>query len=300
MQKLLIIGFCLTTISCNEGAKEISKRSTIQSLQADNDVKGEQPTGVEDTIVDNTVQNFSGITLSTAANFEQFQDFENISLISKIDQNTIVLFGSDGFSWSYGDAAGLQDNLPRLNPSEYPERKIYTLPDDDLWMVSSTLVSKRKFVDDAEENQIVLLNFDLTKLSGNRESTRVLGITKESLILEMGNYIGLFSVINGVASAYELKAELPYENVGAIVSSGQTNDGGYWFLTSEKKFVLLKRKEQKWVWNLVEMPVTTFEDEISSMAIWLDVENKAVSGDAAILTTNSLLSISGAPIAVLN
>lgn len=298
VQKFFTLAMVIACISCNENTEEISKRSTVRVLQADDAQEEQTSSSPDTTVVNDEVESFSQINLSSVSNLDLFEDFSNISLISKIDADTIVLFINNGFSWNYNSTGGLEANLPRLNPSEFPDSTIFSLPNDDFWLVGPTTVSKRKFVEDEAENETVLLNFDLSKLTGSRDSTRVLGITKESLILEMGSYVAIFSVVDGVGSAYEVEIQIPFENSGTIVSSGQTSDRGFWFHTSENKFIFLKRDNLKWVWSLVELPVSDVGASIKSVAAWLDVDSKSASGDVAVLTPSSFFSKSGAPLIV--
>ncbi|NRA66354.1 MAG: hypothetical protein HRU19_17845 [Pseudobacteriovorax sp.] len=305
MKNLIIcIGMMAFVISCDQKSTEISKRDGQALVPSDgpisDDVVADEPQDPTGGIVTEAeTLNFSSLAVLPAANFANYptEDFASLGLISKVDKDTIVFFGPDGSSWVYG--APDQQELVALEPAinALDGRTRYVMPGGDFWIVDSQRISKRKFTEEEVENRVVMHNFDITKLSGNPEALRVLGLTRTSAIIHLETHIGVFTVVDGVASAYEFKSELPEPLTGAIVSAGQVEQGGYWFLTDAGEMAVLSLKSEIWTWTIVSLPVANSQGVVKGSAIWLSLADQGAIGDAAFLTDVSIFSVSGAPVA---
>ena len=302
--KILILLTTLTAIlACSgESTEQIDRRSSPAQGAAPSDSndlntdEGASDSGPNDSVVEDQPINFSAVTLSLAANSDQLAaDFlTGVRLTSKVDATSIVLFGSDGTSWLYASdgTSPPQEIVPIIAPPE--DRILLTMDQDDFWLVDAARVSKRKFDPEAAPGDVVLINFDLTKLSGDKTQLRILGATHESLLLFLGSHVAIFSVKDGVSSAYEFNSTLPSATGSEIISAGDMADGGYWFAT-QTEFVTLRQKDGQWVWNTVALSLST-SSAFASIAARLDFSKQAVDGDL-LLIANEVYSVSGSPIA---
>jgi hypothetical protein len=259
---------------------------------ADGEVAGP---GDDNTVVDDTVLNFSGLAFQLAARSDQLDQAyrDNLLMASKVAEGTNILFGKDGTSWIYGQEGSDQPEevLPAIAPPE--ERQLLTMDQGDFWIVGPERVSKRKMGPDMAENQIVLHNFDLTKLSGDASQLRILGATHTTLILSLGTHLAIFTVWDGLTSAYELEAKLPAGIEGDVIAAGDTTDGGFWLATADR-FALLKQVELQWHWNIADIPMDLAD--YTSLALRIDVEGQRPVGDS-VAVKEDVYSVSGAPIA---
>lgn len=275
---------------------------------SDADANPENPTdgsdggdnsGVQPTVIDDQILNFSGINFRPAAGNDLITEEQraNFLAVSKVDAQTSVIFGRDGNSWSYGPES-TAPTLIRPPISKPDDATLLSLPDGDLWMISPNRVSKRKIDPELPPTQVVLHNFDLTKLSGDVSQIRVLGATRQSLLLFMGTHIALFEVIDGVTAAYEFLAQIPGAEGEGIVAAGQLEGGGYWLATDQEKFALLRLIDNVWRWNLANVAIGSLEG-FNSLGAWVDPAAQGFVGDIVALSAGQVFSVSGAPIAVM-
>ncbi|SME97877.1 hypothetical protein [Pseudobacteriovorax antillogorgiicola] len=300
------VGILICSMSawgCNQAEQEaVDKREKVEAAVVDdeNSVVDTDSDIRQDAIVSDDVVNFSGIALQQAANSDAYaaEDFANIALVSRIDQDQTVFFGKDGFAWSYGVSGetSLVPILPKITPPS--DREMYTLDSEDFWLVDAERISKRKFLaeGEADPNQVVLHNFDITKLAGDRSQLRVIGATKTTLILHMATHLAVFAVKDGLTSAYEFEATLPTAATGTIIAAGETVQGGYWFATSDNRFALLNQSEGVWTWNVADVPINDV-GTISSLGVWLDQSTQAAVGEVVALTGTAIFSVTASPIA---
>lgn len=299
--KIATLVIALGVVACSGSSEEeIDKRpAKIASI-------GEQGAGnlepnidaIRDdgnTVVDETTVTFSGVNYQLAAGSEQLDQafYENVALVSKVSEGAVILFGRNGSSWLYG---GEEDELPRLIQPliGVPEgQQLLTMDASDFWLVSSSRASKRRFDEEVPANQIVLHNFDLSQVLGQRDKLKILGATHQSLFLHLVSHIVILSVVDGETAAYEFSAEFPGGFEGEIRAAGETTEGGYWFAT-ENRFAILNYRDQRWHWNFAEMPSNL--NDYSSLAARLDLDGQRLSGDS-VAFNGRVHSLSGAPMA---
>lgn len=298
---IILLGVCQLLSACSGSQEELIDKRSGQNALSDlgsgnqnSDAIGTSPDS--STVVDEDILNFSGISFQLAPGHEALSPefLDNIALVSMVAEDTIILFGKDGSSWHYGREADQPPTLilPLIAAPE--GRQLLTMDSDDFWMIGGERVSKRKQDPELPANQVVLHNFDLSKLSGQLDKLRILGASHTSLILHMGTHIAIFSVIDGETAAYEFSSVLPGNIEGEVLAAGDTTDGGYWLATADR-FALLRYADLKWHWKIASIPLNL--DSFSSLAARIDVEGQRLSGDS-LAVNGQIYSTSNAPIAL--
>lgn len=273
-----------TASSPTEETGELNPESASEAPSETNAIVDQEPIALTDP----NLQPASGAEF-LAENF-----FSNIQLVSKVASDTVILFGLDGRSWVYGaaDATEPTELQPVVGVPE--DGQLFTMDGDDFWMLTPSKVSKRKQQEGGDPNEVVLINFDITQLSGDPAQRKVLGVSHSSLILFGGSHIAVFEVNEGEPSAFEFKTELPPGTGSQLLAAGSLKGDGYWFAT-EQNLATLRRGDGEWVWTVAQTALMT--DGILGFAAEPDLDNRSFQGDTVIWNAEGVQSASGAPIA---
>ncbi len=285
---------CWLTLSfgCARVTEKDVNRRNAQGAEPSRSGQGTNGSG------DATVQaDLSPLVLQLAKNSElaPADFFKNISGISKIKEDQIILFGKNGKSWVYGSTP---DQPPKvLEPSVVGGEgaQLFTLPESEFWLVKADEVGRRK-AGSVEQGSITIERFSTAALQGNREKMRVLYAGVNDLILDLETSIAILSIREGQALLNQFDtSKLPVDLGGSIRAAGRGQNDSFWFAAGDQ-IAIVESKSEVFSWKKSKIPMPGFED-YTHLALWIDPAAKQVLGDSLMLQGEKIWSVSGAPLA---
>ena len=261
------------------------------------------PTQPPAKIEPKTVENIeiSGFGLFEAKNGEALdQGFvPNVALISKISASQIVIFGKDGKSWQYSSKAEAAPTAVASTVAVGPGSNLYSLPDNEFWIVSPSEVGRRKPNQVNTGANVTVERFSTSTLEGDKASLKVLFVSKDVLMLSVPTHVAIYDLREGKQSLVQIELEkAPGKLKGAVVTgAGMVEGGGFWLATPDDLYVLNPRVgSSEFNWKIASLSGKSLS-AVKSMGLWLDPSHKVPLGDVLVLRDNKFYSISGAPIA---
>lgn len=254
-------------VSCNPETEEQNKR-VLGALSSDAVAPGSN----------SIIPKLAELQLSLVDDIGSIQDY---SVASALNDQTMLLFGSTGrsLSWS-GDSKNMLE--PVISVTD--DQAMYTLGENDFWMLEKQKLTRPKSVS-SDGSQITLHTFDIALLAGDHSNIKVLGISEETIILDLVSHIAILSVKDGQPLAYELEKSLPDGVSGAVISAGKINDQAYWLLTSDNFLCVLKYQNETWNWFSYSLK-TNLSEPVQSIS--LRIEEEQIKGTVIALTNSNI------------
>ncbi len=279
----------LGSAACSSGEQTLDKRQSKSGLAAANiaaaAAASQQKTGNGDAQADtsksaasNELQSLSFPAIKLASSAGAGAAF---SLINKISATDFVLHtGKASMVYHAGDALA---DVKALEPQVVVPTgsTLYSLPDNEFWLVSADSLYRRKAVDAAtaaDSKTVPVEQFATSLLPGDTKKLKVLYAAKDELIVSLDTFVAILAIKDGkpYLNSIEL-AKLSFDLKGDL-QAGRLENGGYWFRSASGLYLLMPPEAGKdFVWKKADL---SFDPAVSGqLAMWLDSDALKASGN---------------------
>ena len=275
--------------SCSKGVQDFSVRN--QGTRAP--VTADPADGSSDD--GKPIRTVKAPILQIAKNTEHLTSefLDNVSLVSKISPDQIMIFGKNGRSWIYGKDE-LVPQVLEATVFKPDGSQLFTLPEGDFWVVSSTEIGRKKS-GSVEQGRVTIERFDIGTLEGVKANIKVLYVSPLEIILHLETHLALLSIQDGKLSSNQVVInKFPFPLGGPIQAAGRAINGSFW-IAYRDFLALLEPKEAVFSWSKVRIQMGQHLD-YTQLGLWLDQTNNDLVGDVLALQEGKFWSVSGAPI----